>query len=437
MAFSACCIAAPSFADDWPQWMGPRRDNVWRETGIVEKFPAGGPKIVWRTPIAGGYAGPAVASGKVYVADYVTAGNVKIDNFERKAFTGTERLVCLDEATGAPLWKKEYPVEYSISYPAGPRCTPQVHEGKVYTLGAEGNLYCFDAASGSVVWSRNLPQEYGAATPLWGYAAHPLIDGRKLITLAGGEGSHVVALDKDTGKELWRALAASEQGYSPPLIIEAGGARQLILLRPGALSSVDPETGKEYWSVPYEATNGAVIMTPTHVGEFLYAGGFNNKNLLLQLASDRPAAEEIYRDEPKSGVAPINVQPVADQNVLYGFDQSGWMYAVELETGKRLWQSTAPIDSGRPANSGTAFLVKQADRYWMFNELGELLIAKLTPQGFEELDRAKVIEPSNTAFGREVVWSAPAFANRRAYLRNDRECICVDLAAPGAKRARQ
>jgi outer membrane protein assembly factor BamB len=432
---STLLVPAPASGDDWPQWMGPRRDNVWRESGILEKFPAGGPKIVWRSPVAGGYSGPAVAGGKVYITDYVTQQNVKVENFERNAFTGVERVLCLDEATGKPLWKKEYPVEYAISYPAGPRTTPTVHEGKVYTLGAEGDLYCFDAKTGSAVWSKNLPKEYGAKTPLWGYAAHPLIDGEKLITLAGGDGSHVVALDKNTGKELWRALSAPEQGYSPPLLIQAGGARQLILLRPGAISSVDPETGKEYWSVPYEATNGAVIMTPAHVGDFLYAGGFSNKNLLLRLASNRPAVEEVYRDEPKSGVAPINVQPFAEGNVLYGFDQSGWMYAVELESGKRLWQSTAPIGSGRPANSGTAFIVRQGDRYWMFNELGELLIARLTPEGFEELDRAKVIEPSNTAFGREVVWSAPAFANRRAYLRNGQECICVDLSAGGAKQS--
>src|SRR3990170_1770222 len=129
-----------SLANDWQQWMGPERDNVWREDGIVGELPAGGPKVVWRAPVAGGYAGPAVAGGKVYVGDYVAEGAVKVANFERKEFSGNERVLCLDEATGKELWKYEYPVKYTISYPAGPRCTPAVADGKLFTLGSEGNL---------------------------------------------------------------------------------------------------------------------------------------------------------------------------------------------------------------------------------------------------------------------------------------------------------
>ncbi len=117
-------------ADDWPQWMGPKRDNVWREDGILEKFPTGGPKVVWRTPIAGGYAGPAVSGGKVFVTDYVTAADVAIPNFYRKEFSGTERVLCLDQKTGKVQWKHEYPVKYTISYPAGPRCTPPLRAGR-------------------------------------------------------------------------------------------------------------------------------------------------------------------------------------------------------------------------------------------------------------------------------------------------------------------
>ncbi len=425
----ALVVATLAHADDWPQWMGPRRDNVWRETGLLEKFPEGGPKVLWRAPVAGGYAGPAVAQGKVYVADYVSSRDVKVENFERQRFTGVERVLCLDAETGKQLWKHEYPVEYTISYPAGPRCTPLVHEGKVYMLGAEGDLNCLDAEKGNVVWSKNLVKQYGAKTPLWGYAAHPLIDGDKLICLAGGSGSLAVALHKDTGEEIWRSLTAPEQGYSPPMIFEAGGVRQLILAHPGAVDSVNPENGKPYWSEPYEATNGAVIMAPVKAGEWLYVGGYSNKNLLLRLDSKQPAASEMYRDVSRAGVSPINVQPFVEGETMYGFDQSGWMYGVDLKTGQRLWQTTEPLQGGRAVNSGTAFIVKQGDRYWMFNEHGELLIARLSPQGFEELDRAKLIEPSNLAFGREVVWSAPAFAHRRVYLRNDKECVCVNLAS--------
>ncbi len=162
------CLAAFASADDWPQWMGPKRDNVWREEGLLESFPAEGLKVRWRAPIAGGYAGPAVVGDRVYVTDYVTKDNVKVDNFNRKTFSGTERVLCRNEADGKEIWKHEYSVKYGISYPAGPRCTPVVHEGKVYTLGAEGNLCCLDADGGKQIWEKDLKKTYDTKAALWG-----------------------------------------------------------------------------------------------------------------------------------------------------------------------------------------------------------------------------------------------------------------------------
>ena len=427
-----CVVFVPvtGRADNWPQWMGPKRDNVWRETGLLDKFPEGGPRVAWRVPVAGGYAGPAVADGHVYVCDYVTEANVKVDNFDRKEFTGTERVLCLDEATGKELWHHDYLVKYAISYPAGPRCTPIIDGERVYTLGAEGNLICFKAKTGDVVWQKDLPKEYKTKTALWGYAAHPLIDGDKLITLAGGDGSLAVALDKNTGTEIWRSSTSPEQGYSPPTMINAGGKRQLLLARPNALGSVDPETGKELWSVPYEATSGSVIMSPVHSGKYIYLGGYSNKSLMVSLADDGGSAELLWRDKAQHGVSPVNVQPFVNDGTMYGLDQNGRMYAVEIPSGKRLWETTEPV-SKRPAGNGTAFIVRQGDsgnRYWLFNDSGDLIIAELTPEGYTEIDRAHVIVPTNTAFGRDVVWCMPAFANKRMYVRNDKECICVELA---------
>jgi outer membrane protein assembly factor BamB len=430
LLFLLCaCSASFAIADDWPQWMGPERDNVWRESGIVEQFPEGGPRVVWRAPVAGGYAGPAVANGKVYVADYVTEENVKVDNFQRQEFTGIERVLCLDAATGRELWKHEYPVKYTISYPAGPRCTPTVHDGKVYALGAMGNLFCFDAASGGILWSKDFIKDYNTKAALWGYCGHPLVDGQKLLCVVGGEGSHAVAFDKDTGKEIWRNLTSPEQGYSPPTIIEAGGTRQLILLRPNAVTSVDPETGREYWSVPYEATGNSIIMSPIQWQDDLYVGGYDKRNMLLQLSTTAPAAEILWRDQPQHAVSPINVQPFLEGDVIYGFDQDGRLYAVEMPGGNRLWNTTEPV-SQRPVGSGTAFIVKEAeqDRFWLFTENGDLVIARLTPGGYEELDRAHILEPTNNAFGREVVWCAPAYAGGRVFVRNDAECVCVELS---------
>ncbi|TWU28135.1 PQQ-binding-like beta-propeller repeat protein [Bythopirellula polymerisocia] len=421
-------VVAPVDAEDWPQWMGPTRDNVWHEDGLLESFPDGGPPVVWRTDVAGGYAGPAVADGKVFVTDYVTGDEIKIANFERKNSTGVERVLCLDEATGKELWRHEYPVTYTISYPAGPRCTPAVHAGKVYTLGAEGNLFCLDAESGEVLWSKDFPNDYGAKTSLWGYASSPLVDGEKLLCVVGGEGSHAVAFDLNTGNEIWKSLTCNDQGYSPPTIIHAGGVRQLVLLCPDKVAAVEPETGKEYWRAPYEATSGSIIMSPVVSGNYLFAGGYNNQSLMLKLASDKPDAEVLWGNESKHGISPVNVQPIVQESIMYGVNGSGDLMAVEFPSGERLWETSKPI-SERPVSSGTAFIVRQADRYWLFNEQGELIISRLTPEGYEEIDRAKIIEPTNNAFGREVVWCMPAFANRKLFVRNDEECICVDLAA--------
>lgn len=427
LAWSWAAAPMVLWAQDWPQWMGPQRDNVWRESGIVDKFPAGGPPVLWRTPIAGGYAGPAVAQGRVFITDYVTADNVKVDNFERAEFSGMERVLCLSEDSGEVLWKHEYPVRYLVSYPAGPRCTPCVEEDRVYTLGAEGHLFCFHVADGRILWQKDLKETYQTKAALWGYSAHPLIDGDRLLTLAGGEGSHIVALDKLTGTEIWRASDSPETGYSPPTIIEYAGVRQLILLQPNAVVSLDADSGKQLWSVPYEASNGSIIMSPIRVGEYLYVAGYNNRSLLLKLQSDRPGATEVWRDK-RNVICPVNVQPFVIDDVVYGMDQKGVLRAVQVPSGERLWESDESIGT-RPAGSETTFLVRHEDRFIMFNELGELLLAKLSPTGYEEIDRAKVIEPSNVAFGRKVVWSMPALANRRAYIRNDQEIICVDLAA--------
>ena len=168
-------------AEDWPQWMGANRDNVWNVSKPPQSFAPGSLKASWTAPVAGGYAGPAVVGNRLFVTDLVTKENVKVDNFGRRSFDGTERVLCLDSKTGKEVWKHEYPVTYSMSYPAGPRCTPTVDGERVYTLGAEGDLFCFDAAKGTVIWSLNLREQYKTKSALWGYAAHPLIDGDHLI----------------------------------------------------------------------------------------------------------------------------------------------------------------------------------------------------------------------------------------------------------------
>ena len=292
--FLQCCLTVAAAwsstvaatADEWPQWMGPNRDNVWQEQGVLARFPESGPRVVWRVPIAGGYAGAAIAGGRVYVCDYVTDAEVKIANFERKTSTGNERVLCLDEETGEVLWKHEYPVTYTIAYPAGPRCTPTVYGGYVYTLGAEGDLLCFEATTGKVIWARDLKQDYATKAALWGWANHPLVDGDRLVCIVGTDVAHAAAFNLKTGAEVWRAGKAPEQGYVPPSIIEAAGVRQLVLVKPNGVYAVEPETGKLLWETPYDADNGSIIMTPVRSGDFLYVGGYQGKNLLLKLRGD-------------------------------------------------------------------------------------------------------------------------------------------------------
>ena len=245
----ALSSAAALRADDWPQWLGPQRDSVWRETGIITSFPAAGPPVLWRAAIGSGYSGPAVARDRVYVLDhqFAKASDKPTNAFDRASIPGLERVVCLNADDGKVLWRHEYDCPYTVSYPAGPRTTPLVSGGQVFTLGAEGNLLCLDARTGDVVWSRDFKAEYHIKTPMWGFAGNPLLDGKKLICLAGGSNSTVVALDKNTGREIWRALSAKEPGYCSPVIFQAGGARQLIVWHPEAVNSLDPETGRQAW----------------------------------------------------------------------------------------------------------------------------------------------------------------------------------------------
>jgi outer membrane protein assembly factor BamB len=427
-ALAALLTTAELRADDWPQWLGPQRDGVWRETGILTKFPAAGPKVLWRTPIQGGYAGPAVSGGRVYVT-------------ERVRTPAQERVLCLDEATGKVLWEHSYECRYSIQYPAGPRATPLVSGGKVYTLGAMGDLLCLDAASGRVIWSKNFRKDYEARTPLWGFAAHPLLDGDRLICLVGGPDYVVVAFDKDTGKEKWHALslerADTQIGYCPPMIYRVGdGPLQLIVWHPEGVNSLGPVTGKPYWSQEFFARANLTIPTPRLAGDLLLVTSFYNGAMLLKLAGgDKPGAEVVWKSRAR-GETPgatdklhsIMPTPFIEGGYIYGVCSYGELRCLRLEDGKRVWETRKPTSGGEAVRWANAFLVKNGDRFFLFSESGDLIVAKLSPKGYEEISRCKLLAPTNEAFGREVVWSHPAFADKCVFARNDKELVCASLA---------
>ena len=422
-------------ADDWPQWLGPNRDSVWRETGIVEKFPDEGPPVRWRATIGAGYSGPTVARGHVYLTDRRLAQDAKNpgDPFQRSSIGGFEEVLCFDEPTGKLLWKHEYDCPYSVSYPAGPRVAPLVHEGKVYTLGAEGNLLCLDAVEGKTIWSRELKRDFNIKTPMWGFAGHPLLDGDRLICLVGGPGTTVVAFDKNSGKEIWRALSADEPGYSSPVIFEAGGKRQLIVFHPEAANSLNPETGQLYWSVPFKSNSGLSVATPRKIGDDLFFTSFYNGSLAVRLDSTKPDAALLWRTQKASEkdtthLNSILCTPFPEDGYVYGVCSYGQLRCLKADTGERVWETLKATTTGEPVRWANAFIVKNQARFFLFNEKGDLIIARLSPSGYDEISRTHLLEPTNKDCGRPVVWSHPAFADRCCFARNDKELVCVDLA---------
>jgi len=422
-------FAAEAAADDWPQWLGPHRDGLWSETGILEKFPVDGPKVKWRAKIAGGYSGPAVSNGRVFVTDYVRKAAEPSQPAAANMLQGDERLVCLDEKTGKELWTHSAPQGYGVDYPAGPRATPTVDGELVYFLGAEGALRCLSVKDGAVLWEKNFKKDYGAPTPVWGFAAHPLVDGDHLFVTPGGPKAFVVCLEKKTGKEIWRALDAKDAGYCPPTMITAGGRKQLVIWTPETLNGLAPDSGSVEWSVPLEPAFGMSIVAPLQIDDTLFAAGVTRMGVMLKLTGGA-MPDVLWKTSQKIGIGPVHSPMLARGSTIYGVDAEGELTALEAATGRKLWETFDATTGDRRAKSATAFLVRNGDRYFIFNELGDLIIAKLTPEKYEEVSRAHVIEPTQEAWGRKVIWSCPAYANRCVFVRNDHELVCLDMAAP-------
>jgi outer membrane protein assembly factor BamB len=426
----AILLAGAAFGADWPEWRGGGRTGEWRETGVLKRFPEGGLDVRWRIPVNSGFSGPAVAAGRVYVADFRKTG----------ANRGVERLLCLDEESGKELWAHEWEVDYTGiagTYAIGPRATPTVDGDRVYLLGASGILVCVRVSDGSEIWRRDFQKEFGASMPVWGFAASPLVDRDRLLCLAGGEpGANVIALDKKTGKELWRALSGdTEPGYSQPILITAGGTRQLIMWHTTALTSLQPETGEVFWEQPFRVHLALPVATPVLSGSRLLVSSFFNGSLMMELDADRPNAKRVWQGKSNSeirsdGLHALITTPVIDGEYIYGICSYGQMRCLNAATGERVWET---LDvTGERARWAAGFIVRNGDRYFINNDAGELIIARLSPRGYDEIDRAPLIEPTSSSGNRRragaVNWVHPAYANRHLVTRNDRELIRVSLA---------
>ena len=423
-------------ADDWPEWRGAGRLGVWNETGILTTLPERGLPVSWRVPIRAGYSGPSVAAGRVFITD----------SQRIKANETVERALALDEKTGHVLWTQEWRTNYSglfQVYAIGPRATPTVDGDRVYVLGTMGNLLALDVSTGRILWQRDYVKDFNVSVPTWGMSGAPLVDGDRLICIVGGEpDGKVIALNKLTGEEIWRSLSSdSEPGYNQPIIIEAGGARQLIIFHADGFSSLDPKTGKVFWEFEHRVQMGIVVSTPVHSGPYLFFTSQWGGARMLRLDDARPAATLLWsgpgeqdpgmtRETPNTLNSVIST-PVIDGEYLYGIDNDGQLRCLEAGTGKLVWKTTALLKER--AMYGTAFFVRHGDYYFINNDRGELVVARLSPKGFEEISRVTLIEPTHPYARRRempnVLWSHAAYANRHIVVRNDNEIVRFSLAS--------
>ena len=409
----------PVRAEDWPQWRGPNRDGVWHETGIMKSFPADGLKVAWRAPVGRGWSSPVVAQGRVFVTDV-----------ELERPTAKERVLCFGEANGTPLWSHQY----AVNYPdwafgqdgGGPRATPIIRDGKLFTLGALGRLFCLDAVRGVVLWEKDLAKEYDVKE-FTGITASPLIEDELLILhICGKPAACVVAFDRNSGKEVWRALDDSFT-YSSPIVLTAGGRKQLIVWTQEAVTSLDPATGKTWWREPLRTPGDQAVATPVVADRRLLIGG-----LMLKLDADKPAASVLWPDAraaSKRILSNTSTALVLGDHV-FSAKISGELVCLEAATGKQVWQ-TNTVTSLR--NGSSIHLTPNGDSVLLFTDEGNLIRARLSSEGYEELSRAHLLEPTYPFNGRKVAWPPPAYANRHVFARNDKELICASLASKPTK----
>lgn len=411
-------------ADEWPQWRGARRDGVWRETGILERFPSKEIAVKWRTPIGCGYSGPTVAAGRVYVSDRLAKP------------AEVERIHCLQWQTGRSIWSHTYECKYEgFGYQAGPRASVLVDDGRAYSLGATGHVVCLDAAKGTVLWRRDLRTEYKIRMPNWGIAAAPVVEGDLLIVHIGGDDSACLcAFDKRSGEPRWKALA-DVASYAAPIVVDQAGHRVLVCQTGDRIVGLDAPRGELLWEYPFPWKSWPIgIATPVVHGDLLLVSDAHQGTILLRLGGEKPTVEKLWhrkqREVPDGKALHCLIStPLIDGQHIYGADTRGVLRCLRLDTGEQLWEDRSAVPEN---NFATIHLVRNGERTWMFNERGELILADLTPGGFREISRAKLLEPTRDQMpGRRggVTWSHPAFAYRHVFARNDKEIVCADLTA--------
>jgi outer membrane protein assembly factor BamB len=384
--------------DDWPQWRGPRRDGVSKETGLLKDWPANGPRLAWRISGTGdGYSSFAVAGGRLF-----TLG----------ARQNTEYVFAFDAATGKKLWEVANGRRFNNDRGDGPRSTPTIEGDRVYVFGSSGDMTVLDAASGKVFWTQNLLQKYGGSNINWGLSESPLVLSDRIIVTPGGRGASIVALRKTDGSLIWKSQS-DEPGYSSALLHPIGNIQQAVVFTAERALGVDVNDGRVLWSYNRVANRTANIATPIARGNHVFlSSDYQTGGALLALTSSGngvKASEVYFTNEMRNHHA----SSVLVGDHLYGFSSS-ILTAMHFETGKVAW---------RDRSVGKGSLVFADDRLYLFSENGVVGLAEANPQKYVEHGRFQL------RTGSLPTWSHPVVSGGQLFIRDQDTLYAYDVAA--------
>jgi outer membrane protein assembly factor BamB len=403
-ALAILLLAAPlAAASDWPQWLGPRRDGSTDEIVKPWTEPL---KILWKTPVGEGHSSPIVADGMVYLHARVPGKN-------------EESLQAFDAATGAAKWTTSYPRAFFLNpFGLGPRGTPAIDAGKIYSLGITGILSCIDAKTGEKIWLVDTLNEFKAKNLTFGISGSPIIDGDNVLINVGAKGASIVAFHKKTGKEVWKTLddAAS---YSSPIIYGKGEDRQAIFLTGKGIVSVSPAGGSVFWQHPFQDKLAESSTTPVVLGDTLFVSSVTLGGTALKLDNSQaiPKAKELWMKKEwhcyfstPATVGKDHIYLVTGQASLTKAVAN--LHCVELSTGKSLWKRDK-------VGKYHASLARTGDdKLLLIEEDGDMVLLQPDPKEYRELCRTKICG---------TTWAHPAISNGRLYIRDAKELICVEL----------
>jgi outer membrane protein assembly factor BamB len=390
---------APSV--DWPQWRGPNRDGVSRETGLLKQWPAQGPRLVWKASgVHDGYSSMAVTGGRLY-----TMG----------ARGDTEYVLALDASSGKQLWSTANGRRFSNDKGDGPRGTPTVDGDRLYVLGASGDLTALEAATGRKVWSINVLATFGGHNPRWGLSESPLVVDDRILVNAGGRGAAVVALKKADGALIWKSQDDAA-AYSSAMMADVGGLRHAVFFTADRVVGVGLNDGRLLWSYDRVTNRTANIATPlVRANRVFVSSDYGTGGALLQLAAREGglAATEVWfnRDMRNHHASAVWIG-----SHLYGFS-SAILTAMEVDTGRVAW---------RDRSVGKGSLVYADERLYLFSEDGVVGLAEADPSGYKEHGRFRL--PST---GSLPTWSHPVVSGGRLFLRDQDTIYAYDVRAQG------